>query len=93
MTFNNYFTNIGSKLANKIGPVRGSYLDYIKARVDKTIEQHLTNLNDVFHSKKCVGFGNFSPKPVKAIIFNICTTAVISFINHYPSAFLPANLK
>ena len=27
-TFNNYFTNIGPKVANKIDPVTGSYLDY-----------------------------------------------------------------
>ena len=36
-TFNNYFINIGPKLANKVDPVPGSYLDYIKASVDKTM--------------------------------------------------------
>ena len=36
-TFNNYFTNIGSKLANNIDPVPGLYLDYIKACVGNTM--------------------------------------------------------
>ena len=33
-TLINYFTNIGQKLANKVDPVPGSYLVYIKASVD-----------------------------------------------------------
>ena len=76
-TFNNYFTNIGPKLANKIDPVTGSYLDYIKTCVDNTMyvipttSDEILKMCFILKSSKSAGFDNFSPKPIKAIICNI----------------------
>ena len=77
MEFNNYFTNICPKLANKIDPVPGSYLDYIKARVHNTMyvipttSDEILKICSILKSNKSAGFDNFSPKAIKVIISNI----------------------
>ena len=46
-TFNNYFTDIDPKFANKIAPVTGSHLDYIKTCVDNTMYVIPTTYNEI----------------------------------------------
>ena len=88
-TFDNYFTNIGAKLANKTDPVPGSYLDHIKASVDKTMytipttPDEILKICTILKSSKSAAFGNFTPKAIKpsyVILFYHC---VISLINPY----------
>ena len=87
------------QLANKIDPVTGSYLDYIKACIDNIMyvipatSAEILKISSILKSSKSAGFDNFSPKAIKAIICIIAQSMCDIFNNSLSTEIFPSKLK
>ena len=77
--FNEYFTNIGPNLANKITGVKGDVSDYIKTSypnsmfVSDTDPQELINFVQALKESSSAGYDGLSPYIVKKNYSRYCS--------------------
>ena len=99
--FNEYFTNIGEKLASKIPQESGSPCEFIKNDQTKsnsifmqpTTASEIINIVQNLKNDKAAGCDSISPKVLKAVMNNIVTPLCTLFNKSMESGIFPDSLK
>lgn len=98
-SFNDYFVNIGPKLANSLHDCKVDYSDFLKNGVDKSMFLMPVNDEEVYSivqkldSKKSAGHDGVGARIVKKTICNIVTPLVSIFNTSFLTGTVPNNLK
>ena len=93
--FNEYFTSIGFILASEILQIDGNHLEFIQNDISNTIVLNQTNeleINSIV-STKSPGYGDISPKVIKAVIDSIHLPLCDIFNKSLQTGYFPDNLK
>jgi hypothetical protein len=97
--FNNYFTNIGSKLAEKIPNVARSYQEYLHEPImdslflTPTSEDEVYTIVKNFNNKMCAGFDDVCLNIMKKTIKPILKTLVFIINQSLETGVVPDELK
>ena len=98
MQFNNYFANIGPKLADKI-KTTNNYTDYMQYQLPSSLVMEETTCAEIINiiqnikSKPSTGFDNISTKLMKSYVESIALTMADIFNYMIRSGVFPDDLK
>jgi len=97
--FNEFFTEIGSKLASNISPTDASYTDYLKSStltsigIELTSPSELVSIANEFHTTQSEGMDKINPKIARGSIDSISAPLAAIINCSLISGIIPDSLK